>query len=188
MSHFPLFIDITGRDVLLVGSGHHVAEKEAKLKDFGCVLRHVSTEAFREGLLSQATAMVILCDRHHPRNPELVRLCRQRHIPVNAVDDPPLCDFQFPALIRREGLTIAVSTDGKAPAAGRYLREQMEALLPHRTEEILAWTSELTLLLRKQIPDYRERAALLNRILARAFSLGRPLTGEELSNLSERVC
>lgn len=183
MAHFPLYIDITGREVLLVGSGHHVAEKEAKLKPFGCVLRYISTEDWDEGLLDPAPAMVILCDRHHPRNPELAGLCRAKHIPVNAVDDPPLCDFQFPALIRREGLTIALSTDGKAPAAGRYLREQMEARMPERTEEILAWTSGLTLRLRARIPDYRERAELLNRLLARAFALGRPLSEEELTAL-----
>lgn len=183
MAHFPMFVDLSGKPVLIVGTGHHVTEKTEKLAQFSCCLLHISTEEFRETHLSPAPAMAILCDRHHPRNPEIAALCRERHIPVNAVDDPPLCDFQFPALIRRGPLTVAFSTDGKAPAAGRLLREEMERQLPDQTEEILLWSAELTVRLRSAIPGYRERAELLNRVLRRAFALGRPLTEEELSDL-----
>ena len=115
MAHFPMFVDLTGKTVLIVGGGKHSEEKIEKMQLFDCNLRQVSTEAFTEEALSEA-AMVILCDRHHPRNEAIVALCRSRHIPVNAVDDPPLCDFQFPALIRRGSLTVAFSTSGKAPA------------------------------------------------------------------------
>lgn len=180
MAHFPMFVDLSGKTVLIVGGGKHAAEKTEKMEQFDCQLVCVSTENFGEELLD-AAAMVILCDRHHPRNTAIAALCRERHIPVNAVDDPPLCDFQFPALIRRGPLTVAFSTDGKAPAVGRLLREEMEARLPERTEEILLWSAELTAQLRQSIPGYQERADLLNRILRRSFSLGRPLTGEELS-------
>lgn len=185
MAHFPMFVDLTGRTVLIVGGGKHAAEKTAKMELFDCELVHISTEDFTECLLERSPALVILCDRHHPRNGSIAALCRQRHIPVNAVDDPPLCDFQFPALIRRGCMTVAVSTDGRAPAVGRLLREEIEQLLPDRTEEILLWSAELTARLRGTIPGYRERADLLNRILRRSFALGRPLTEEELAeNLS----
>lgn len=180
MAHFPMFVDLSGKTVLIVGGGKHAAEKTEKMEQFDCRLVRVSTECFGEKLLD-AAAMVVLCDRHHPRNASIAALCRERHIPVNAVDDPPLCDFQFPALIRRGPLTVAFSTDGKAPAVGRLLREEMEVRLPERTEEILLWSAELTAQLRQSIPGYQERADLLNRILRRSFSLGRPLTGEELS-------
>ena len=175
-----MFVDLTGKTVLIVGGGKHSEEKIEKMQLFDCNLRQVSTEAFTEEALSEA-AMVILCDRHHPRNEAIVALCRSRHIPVNAVDDPPLCDFQFPALIRRGSLTVAFSTSGKAPAVGRLLREELESQLPRQTEEILLWSSELTATLRRSIPDYHRRAEVLNRLLRRAFSLGRPLTEEEMS-------
>ena len=181
MAHFPMFIDLSGRTVLIVGGGHHAEEKTAKMAQFQCRLLRVSTEDFSEELLEDSPAMAILCDRHHPRNPGIAALCRARHIPVNAVDDPPLCDFQFPALIRRGPLTVAMSTDGRAPAVGRLLREEMERQLPDRTEEILLWSAELTGQLRQSIPGYRDRAELLNRVLRRAFALGRPLAGEELA-------
>lgn len=179
MPHFPMFVSLEGKNVLIVGSGHHVTEKIAKMESFGCPLRCVATERFHPELLTPDTAFVILCDRHHPDNPAIAALCRERHIPVNAVDDPALCDFQFPALIRRDSLTIAISTDGKAPAVGRLLREEMESRLPDRTEEILIWSATLTSVLRERVPGYHRRAELLNRILRHAFSLGRPLTDGE---------
>lgn len=179
MAHFPMFVDLTGKVVLILGGGTHAEEKIEKMRLFDCRLRCLSTEAFTPEALD-GIAMAILCDRHHPRNESIVSLCRSRHIPVNAVDDPLLCDFQFPALIRRRPLTVAFSTDGKAPAVGRLLREELEEHLPDRTEEILLWSSELTMELRRSIPDYHRRAELLNRILHRAFKLGRPLTEQEM--------
>ena len=176
MSHFPMFVELGGKPVLVVGSGHHVQEKLRKLALFDCLVRQVATGDFTPSHLEDRPVFVILCDRHHPRNEAIVQLCRSMHIPVNAVDDPPLCDFQFPALIRRGCMTVAVSTDGQAPAVGRLLREELEARLPDRTEEILLWSAELTTLLRQQIPDYHRRAEALNRILRQAFHLGRPLT------------
>lgn len=187
MSHFPMFVSLTDRTVLIVGSGHHASEKTEKMTQFHCRLLHVETERFVPELLTPEVAFVILCDRHHPRNARIAGLCRERHIPVNAVDDPPLCDFQFPALIRRGTLTVAISTDGKAPAVGRLLREEFENHLPDRTEELLEWSGKLTSQLRLLIPDYRRRAEALNRILRRAFALGRPLSREEWYPLAEEA-
>lgn len=181
MAHFPMFVDLTDRRVLIVGSGPHVSEKAEKMALFDCRLDFCTTEECAPEHLTADTAMVILADRHHPRNPELVRLCHGHRIPVNAVDDPPLCDFQFPSLIRRGELTVAFSTSGKAPAVGRFLREEMESLLPNRTEDILQWSAELTRELRVTVPEYHRRGELLNRMLRRAFALNRPLTPEEVS-------
>ena len=182
-AYFPMFVNLENKTVLIVGSGKHVAEKQEKLEPFRCRILRCTTEAFAEEHLNASPVMAILADRHHPRNPEIAARCRQRHIPVNAVDDPPLCDFQFPALIRREGLTVAFSTDGKAPAVGRFLRETLEAELPDRTEEILVWSAELTRRLREEIPDYHTRAEMLNRMIRTAFSAGRPLEPEEWSHM-----
>lgn len=186
MAHFPMFVDLTDKTVLIVGSGRHAAEKIEKMRKFDCVLLEIPTEKLTIEAL-EGVAMVILCDRHHPRNAAIAGLCREKHIPVNAVDDPPLCDFQFPALIRRGPLTVGFSTDGKAPAVGRFLREELERQLPEETEALLCWSTELTARLRMEITDYHLRAELLNRLLRRAFSLGRPLTEEELAQALETI-
>lgn len=180
MPLFPMFVDLTDRTVVIIGSGHHVAEKKEKLSPFGCRLRCCATEDFSPELLEGAAA-VILADRHHPRNQSLAALCRAKGIPVNAVDDPPLCDFQFPSLVCREDLVIAISTAGKAPALGKLLRRELEERLPDRTEEILAWSARLTLRLRQEIPDLHTRGRVLQALLREALDKNRPLAEEELT-------
>ena len=57
-------------------------------------------------------------------------------VPVNVIDVPPLCDFQFGTIVARSPLVIGISTDGAAPVFGQALRARIEALLP---AEIGAW-------------------------------------------------
>ena len=57
-------------------------------------------------------------------------------VPVNVIDMPPLCEFQFGTIVARSPLVIGISTDGAAPVFGQALRARIEALLPR---EIGAW-------------------------------------------------
>ena len=61
---------------------------------------------------------------------------RAAGVPVNVIDVPHLCDFQFGTLVSRSPLAIGISTDGAAPVFGQALRARIEALLP---AEIGAW-------------------------------------------------
>ncbi len=55
---------------------------------------------------------------------------RARGIPVNVVDKPAFCDFQFGAIVNRSPLVIGISTDGGAPPLGQAVRSMIETLLP----------------------------------------------------------
>lgn len=55
---------------------------------------------------------------------------RAAGVPVNVIDVPPLCDFQFGTVVARSPLVIGISTDGAAPVFGQALRARIEALLP----------------------------------------------------------
>lgn len=61
---------------------------------------------------------------------------RAAGVPVNVIDVPSLCDFQFGTIVSRSPLAIGISTDGAAPVFGQALRARIEALLP---AEIRAW-------------------------------------------------
>ncbi len=171
MSHFPFMIDLAGETALLVGD---VAEQKAELlTSFGCcVQRHcVLTEELLDAL---APALVVIA-RGDPRNETWACLCRSRGILVNVVDEPQLCTFYFPAVIRRGDLTVAISTGGASPAAAAVLRRHIESSLPDATEVILDWAREEKLRLREM--------GILKQAVAAAFSLGRPLTEDELADL-----
>ncbi len=55
---------------------------------------------------------------------------RAAGVPVNVIDRPAFCDFQFGAIVNRSPLVVAISTDGAAPVLGQAIRSLIEGLLP----------------------------------------------------------
>ena len=51
-------------------------------------------------------------------------------VPVNVIDRPAFCEFQFGAIVNRSPLIVAISTDGAAPVFGQAIRSRFEAMLP----------------------------------------------------------
>jgi uroporphyrin-III C-methyltransferase / precorrin-2 dehydrogenase / sirohydrochlorin ferrochelatase len=66
---------------------------------------------------------------------------RASGVPVNVIDRPEFCDFQFGAIVNRSPLVIAVSTDGAAPVLGQAIRSLVEGLLP---ESLARWVDAAT--------------------------------------------
>ena len=58
---------------------------------------------------------------------QIFREARARAVLCNVVDVPPLCDFYYPAVVRRGDLQIAISTGGSSPSLAKRLREEMES-------------------------------------------------------------
>jgi precorrin-2 dehydrogenase/sirohydrochlorin ferrochelatase len=109
---------------------------------------------------------------------------------VNAVDDPPFCDFYFPSVVRRGDLQIAISTAGASPALAQRLRKEIDALLPLDAGEWLAELGNLRQEILQREPANEARRELLHqlasrdlcgfegcptRALARRHALGNPL-------------
>ena len=113
----------------------------------------------------------------------LSNLCRERNIPLNVVDCPELCDFIFPAMLRKGKLTAAVSTAGVSPIAAQWVRDQIEDLLPEAFPEILEQMDAIRPEVRREISNQKQRAAYLKKCFAAAVERGRILTGEELKEL-----
>ena len=60
-------------------------------------------------------------------NRHISQLCRQRHIPCNAVDDPESCTFFFPAIVTEGDVCIGISTGGKSPTLASHLRKTIQS-------------------------------------------------------------
>lgn len=175
MPHFPLFIDLKGKRVLIAGNTSVARRKAEILAPFQPDIQFLS--ALTADALSPAPALVILTG---PGRAAEARLCMARNIPVNCVDDPENCTFFFPALLCRGDCTVGISSGAAAPAASKALRRRIDNALPEDLESILPWLADLTRLLRKQIPDYAQRARVLAAVSDAAFQKNRPLTGDEL--------
>ena len=100
-------------------------------------------------------------------NREVAREAEARQLFVNAVDDPPNASVYLGGVVRRGGVTVAISTDGQAPALAGLIRQALEALLPE--EEVARWLStareQRQSWLANQVP-MDERRSLLLRALA----------------------
>ena len=146
---FPTFLKMEGRRVLLVGGGPVAASKLQGLLDAGAEVTVVAPQM----LLEIAAAPVTTAMRpFHPSdvegvsfvvaaappevNREVAAAAHARGLFVNAVDDLASASAFAGAVVRRAGVTLAISTDGEAPALAGQVREALEALLP---DELDRW-------------------------------------------------
>jgi precorrin-2 dehydrogenase / sirohydrochlorin ferrochelatase len=181
---FPAFIKLEGRPCLVVGAGAVGASKIASLLDFGARVTVVAPQAVaevrrlaargpvgwieREFVADDLDGMflVIAATSSGDVNRAVSLEARRRGILCNSVDDPPNCDFYFPAIVRRGDLQIAISTAGESPALAQRIRRELEEALD---ESVGGQLSEIGALRRKILathPACEERTQLL-QLLAR---------------------
>jgi len=126
MQHpFPVFLDLTGRLCVVFGSGSAAEEKVAALEAAGALVRSV-VEAPRPADLEGAfLAVSTLLDSAVNRT--LFEEAGRRAVLFNALDDPPYCQFYFPAIHRQGALVVALSTSGHCPALAVRLKQKLAA-------------------------------------------------------------
>ncbi len=149
---FPVFLKLEGRDVLVVGGGRMATAKARALSAAGARVRvvapeirpelerevaEVSRRPFEPSDL-QGTWLVVAAATPEV-NREVARCAEARRIFVNAVDDPRNASVYLGGVVRRDGVTLAVSTGGRSPALAGLLREALEELLPR---DLARWTTE----------------------------------------------
>jgi uroporphyrin-III C-methyltransferase / precorrin-2 dehydrogenase / sirohydrochlorin ferrochelatase len=140
---YPVFLKLTGRRVLLVGGGQVAAGKLAGLLADGALVTVVAPEVRPE--LDQPGVTIkqrpfesadlddvwyVVAAAPPEINKDVLEAAEHRHVFVNAVDDPAHASAYAGSVVRRAGVTIAFSTDGRAPALAGLLREALDAWLP----------------------------------------------------------
>ncbi|EZQ20065.1 sirohydrochlorin ferrochelatase [Halopseudomonas bauzanensis] len=149
MDFLPLFHNLRGRQVLVVGGGDIALRKARLLTEAGARLRVVALDIVPplrelleqhagEGLLQGYQAaqldgvqLVIAATDDEALNAQVSRDAQARNLPVNAVDAPEHCTVIFPAIVDRSPLMIAISSGGHAPVLARLTRARIETLFPH---------------------------------------------------------
>ena len=128
MDLLPLFVKLSGRRVVVVGTDWVAASKLDALVRAGADIHVVDPDAFVPADLDGAWYVVSAATPEI--NGRVAEAAEARRIFVNAVDDPPNASAYLGGVIRRGGVTIAISTSGDAPALAGILREGIDALLP----------------------------------------------------------
>jgi precorrin-2 dehydrogenase / sirohydrochlorin ferrochelatase len=177
---FPAFIKLENRRCLVVGAGSIAASKIDSLLRAGARVIVVAPHA-KPDVAALVAAGTIIWHRRDFRASDLsgvflsiaatsdnsvnhaVFLESQKHgIICNAVDDPPHCDFYFPAVVRRGDLQIAISTAGESPSVAQRFRREIEGALDETVGDWLHLVGALRRHIMATQPPSEERKKLLN--------------------------
>jgi len=178
MNPFPAFLKLAGRRVLVVGGGRVAASKLAGLIESGARIAVIAPEIAGE---CQLAGVELLRRPFQPQdlegcwfavaaatpevNREVAAAAETRHLFVNAVDDAETASAWLGGVVRRGGVTIAISTGGRAPALAGLLREALENLLPPELGEWMATADRLRARWRSErLPMERRRPLLLQAL------------------------
>lgn len=135
MSYFPMFIDIEGKHILVVGAGKIALRRVQALLQFRARIKVIAKEipkeqkeafhllvsegkivleekAFEESDLTEALFLVLAATNVKKLNHEICMLCRKRKILANTATDRTDCDFYFPAVAVQEELVVGITGDG----------------------------------------------------------------------------
>ncbi|HEX6842286.1 MAG TPA: bifunctional precorrin-2 dehydrogenase/sirohydrochlorin ferrochelatase [Stellaceae bacterium] len=163
MDYFPVFLDLTGRRCLVIGSGDAAAARAALLVRCGAEVVVVSGR-FDAALLDD-TALVMVAGVTFAAGETVARAARARGIPVNVMDEPVLCSFIMPAIVDRSPVTIAISTGGASPLLASLLRQWLDHVLPRGLGGLAALAGHCRELVRCRLRDGIERRRFWQEIL-----------------------
>lgn len=197
MAYFPMFVDMTERECLIVGGGNVAYRKVMVMLDFGAKVTVVAEDICDE--LRKLTAgdrankenritfikrrferkdcdgmeMVIAATDDNALNHEIAEYCKAKGIMVNAVDQKADCSFIFPSYIKEKNLVAAFSSGGNSPVLTQYLKGKEQAILTPFLGELNEYMGQIR---EKVIAEYdteAERKRVFKEILCAAIDNGR---------------
>lgn len=194
MARYPIFLELRGRRCLVIGGGAVAAAKAAALLRCGAKVTVVSPE-FSAGLqrLVRAKKISWRARRFRPADlagvelavaatddPRINRLASKeagrRRVWINVVDQPQLCSFILPSVVRRGKLVIAISTGGASPALAKRIRKDLESRYGREFGRFLDVAAKARRKVRAAVPGPAKRKKLLEQALKKYLGV---LKGEK---------
>lgn len=181
-SYYPLFLDITNKQCLVLGGGK-VAERKVDML-LQCNARVIVVSPFitktllklhRENRIEclhrvysaedlHGAALIFACTDNIAINKRIKKDAARLNIPVNVIDNPDLCDFIVPSIVKKGDLTIAISTSGKLPLLSKKLREKIEEIITDDYLEYLHIVGEFRKHLIKTVKEGQKRTLIMKKI------------------------
>lgn len=164
MKHLPLFFDLTGRMVAVVGVGPKADLRADLARSAGAEVLRLEPRSATALELRRAVA-VFVATGDEAGDAAAHRLAKAAGVPVNVADRPVLCDFIMPAIVDRDGVVVAISTGGASPTLATVLRGRIEAALPERLGELARLVTTFRAQVNALIADPARRRAFFRRLV-----------------------
>lgn len=160
MHQLPIFLNLNGRTVVLIGEGEAADAKARLIERAGGRV----VPAWEQGA---TIAFVALDDGAEAAATDL----RARGLLVNVVDRPELCDFTTPAIVDRAPVTIAIGTGGASAGLAKAIRQRIEALLPARLGALASALYAARAAMKARWPAAADRRRAIDAALASGGAL-----------------
>jgi precorrin-2 dehydrogenase / sirohydrochlorin ferrochelatase len=176
---FPVCLRLRGKRVLLIGAGPIAEGRALQLLEAGARVRMIAPRATptlrrlaAEGQLEllerpyasgdlPGHALVFVATDDRRVSEAVAEEAHALGLWLNAADEPDLCDFTLPSIGRRGSITVAVSTNGLAPALARQLRQRLvDQISLHHVQ-----LARLSGWLRGRLPRGASRSRLLRLLV-----------------------
>lgn len=202
MAYFPMFVDLTDANCLVVGGGSVALRKVNVLLDFGAKVHVIAKEISMDlAVLSEETdhllleqreftpfdlqdrKLVIVATSDNELNGQIYMMCSEGGIPVNVVDDQEKCSFIFPSYIKEQNLVGAFSSGGNSPALTQYLRNKEKEILTPRLGELNEVLGRWRQPIKELFPLQSSRKSAFEQLIDYALCYDGIPTDEEIEEL-----
>ena len=201
MGYFPFYIDIENKNCVIVGGGKIALHKLKKIipfnpkitvispkicdeiKDFGVEIKY---RCFTDSDIKNAFIVISATD-DEKLNAHIFELCKAENILVNTVDDKSKCGFIFPSIIKKDDITIGITTSGQSPLYAKYLREKIEDVLECINPQIIDILSKYRPIIKEKINSEHLRKKANQQILDFCINSDKLPSDEQIYNIIEEI-
>lgn len=177
MRYFPIFYDSKCKKLLLIGGGSVAMQKLEVLSKFEfeitVIAKKISNEVLKycqenslillerefDGSDLDDFDMVIAATNDNILHKKIEALCYKKRL-LNCVDAPQFCDFFFASIVEKEGIVIALSSQGKAPSVVKALKQKIADAIPNGTAQFIDKITKL----KESMPSGKERMQMIKKM------------------------
>ncbi len=206
MAKYPIYLELADKRVVIVGGGAVAARKAKQIIEAGArtviVAEHISEDlqavckgtnaeiiqsGYSKSYLVEAHLVIAATD-NHTLNSRIYRHCQKLEILCNVVDEPKLCDFFIPAVVKKGGLQIAIGTEGNCPAYAGHIRKKLEELFTERHGQFLAELEKIRSRIIETVPHADIRKTILGRLVSdESFEIYKQKSPSEWNEWADEV-
>lgn len=174
--YYPIFLDLRGRRVVVVGGGAMGEEKVVRLLEYDACVVVISPDVtarvaklaeseriewtrrpYQRGDLQGAFVAIVADTSDDAANHAVSDEARERNVPLNVADVPELCTWITPSVARRGEVVVATSTGGASPALARLFREMLNGTSRLKSTRDIMEFADLAPLLSDARAELRDR-------------------------------